>query len=403
MSKKYEVNSIYRGDCKHILQKFPKESADLIYLDPPFFSNKNYEIIWGNGHEIRAFEDRWKGGIMNYIDWLKSRIEPCYTVLKKTGTLFLHCDWRASHHIRVHVLDEIFGYKNFLNEIIWKFSVGGRSSEYFGRKHNTIFWYRKGKKWTFNKDAISVPRKTGYKSFGGRIVEEDGKKYQIKLAKSGKEYKYRLDAGKTPEDVWEIESIQSQSKERLGYPTQKPESLLERIIEAASNEGDVVLDPMCGCGTTIAVAYKLKRQFVGVDVSPTACKLMGKRIRKLGGPINIYYMPTNVKELKELNHFDFQNWVVEQYSGRSERKTGDFGIDGYTFESTPIQVKQSERVGRNVVDNFETAIRRKKKKEGIVVAFSFTKGAYEEAKRAKIEGGLEIKLVTVKELLDDFN
>ena len=112
---------------------------------------------------------------------------------------------------------------------------------------------------------------------------------------------------------------------------------------------------------------------------------------------------TGIKELKEINHFDFQNWVVEQYVGRSERKTADYGIDGYSFEGTPIQVKQSERVGRNVVDNFETAIRRKRKKEGIIVAFSFTKGAYEEAKRAKLEDGLEIRLVTVKKLLDNFN
>ncbi|MBD3263139.1 hypothetical protein GF374_02040 [Candidatus Woesearchaeota archaeon] len=406
MGKKLKTNSIFRGDCKDIMKQLPKESVDLIYIDPPFFSNRIHEIIWGNGYELKAFEDRWKGGIMNYIDWLKERVEPSYDVLKETGSLFLHCDWRADYKIRNYILDDIFGSEKFLNEIIWKYSVGGRSPKYFPRKHNTIFWYAKGKTWTFNKDAVSIPRKTGYESFGGRIIEEDGKKYQIKVAKSGKEYKYRLDKGKTPEDVWEIQSIQSQSKERLGYPTQKPELLLERIIKAASNEKDVVFDPMCGGGTTPAVAYNLNRKFIGIDVSPIACQVTKKRLEDIGAPITVYNMPTTVKELKEMDPYKFQDWVVERYSGRvNTKKSGDKGIDGYTNDGVPMQVKRSYGVGRNVVDNFETAIRRKRKKKGVIVGFSFTEtkgGAYEEVKRAKLEEGLEIKLVTVKELLNKF-
>jgi DNA modification methylase len=402
----FKANAIYCGDCQKVLfNHFPEKSIDLIYIDPPFFSNKYYEVIWKDGYELRAFEDRWKGGIENYISWVEPKLRECHRVLKDTGSMYLHCDWRANAHLRL-LMDEIFNERNFQNEVIWKFSVGGRSAERFGRKHNTIYWYSKSNKWIFNKNAISVPRKTGYKSFGGRIIEEDGKKYQIKVAASGKEYKYRLDAGKTPEDVWEIESIQSQSKERLGYPTQKPEALLERIIKASSNPGDIVLDPMCGCGTAIAEAYKLGRRYMGIDISPVACKVMLQRMHKIDGTIlynlnDVIGYPRTIMQIKELTPFEFQNYICELLLARpSIKKSGDMGIDGYCIDSKPIQIKQSEKVGRNVVDNFETAIQRKGKKEGIIVAYSFGKGAYEEAARARRDG-LQIQLKTLEELMAD--
>jgi hypothetical protein len=191
--------------------------------------------------------------------------------------------------------------------------------------------------------------------------------------------------GKYPDDVWIMQPIMPSSKERFGYPTQKPEKLLERIIKTSSIEGDLVFDPFCGCGTTLAIAHKSKRDWLGIDVSPTACKLMKRRLAKIGAVgIEIIGMPLNNEELKALKPFEFQNWIIGSLGGTiSDKKSADMGIDGYTFMTRdPIQVKQSENVGRNVVDNFETAIRRVKKNKGVIVAFSFTRGAYEEVARA---------------------
>ena len=165
---------------------------------------------------------------------------------------------------------------------------------------------------------------------------------------------------------------------------------------------DVVLDPFCGCGTTITVAYKQKRRWIGIDISPTACNLMVQRLRKVHAPYKIVGLPRTVEELRALQPFDFQNWVFEKLHGRvNPRKVGDYGIDGWVELDVPLQVKQSDGVGRNVVDNFETAIRRMGKKKGVIVAFSFGSGAYDEVARAHNEEGLEIRLKTVEEILKE--
>ncbi len=162
---------------------------------------------------------------------------------------------------------------------------------------------------------------------------------------------------------------------------------------------------MCGCGTAIAEAQRLKRKWVGIDVSPTACKLMVKRMRALGVDIaakDIIGLPKTLEEVHTMQPFEFQNWAIQMLMGRvSARKTGDMGIDGYLFDGTPVQIKQSEDIGRNVIDNFETAIRRAKKTKGMIVAFSFGKGAYEEVARVKNSEGIEITLKTTKELIEE--
>jgi DNA modification methylase len=398
------ANTIYEGDNKDILPNFPDKSVDLIYADPPFFSNRHYELIWNDGAEIRAFEDRWKGGIYNYVEWMKERIQQCKRILKDDGTMFLHCDASANAHLRI-LMDEIFN-GNFLNEIIWCYETGGRATKFYPQKHDTIFWYSKTKDYNFYYDQVALPRDTStmHESI---YVDEKGKKYQRNI-KNGKEYRYYLDKGTLPNDWWtDIQAINPSAKERLGYPTQKPVALLKRIINTASKQGDLVLDPFCGCGTTLVASHELKRNWVGIDVSPTACKLMRDRLRKSYSiSVEIMRGKEDIAYLKKLPPFEFQNWVVAGYFlGRvSDRKSSDMGIDGYTSIQdgvNPIQVKQSEDVGRNVVDNFETAIRRAKKKKGYIVAFSFGRGAYEEAARVKNQEGLDIELKTVKELLDE--
>jgi hypothetical protein len=208
--------------------------------------------------------------------------------------------------------------------------------------------------------------------------------------------------GKLPDDVWVMQPIMPSSKERLGYPTQKPERLLERVLLAGANKGDTVLDPFCGCGTTIVVAERLGMNWIGVDISPTAIRVMKDRLARLSvRDVELIGLPTTVSELRELRPVEFQNWVVrERFNGAVGPKGGDKGIDGYSFMlHEPIQVKQSEAVGRNVVDNFHAAMRRTNKKHGYIVAFSFGKGAYEEAAALKSREGLEIELITVEELL----
>jgi len=288
-------------------------------------------------------------------------------------------------------MDKIFGERNFQNEIIWYYHTGGASRKRFSRSHDNLLFYSKGKKWVFN-----------WKELKFRRTEK-----ALKRARNPKGARISAtNIYKIPEDVLEIQQMNPMARERLGYPTQKPEALLEAIIKVSSNPMDIVLDPFCGCGTTIAVAHKLGRRWIGIDVSPTACKLMAKRMRKLGiRSVKLIGLPRTLKELKALQPFEFQNWVFEKLHGRvNPRKIGDMGIDGWVELDVPTQVKQSENVGRNVVDNFETAIRRYGKKRGAIVAFSFTRGAYEEVARVKLLNGmiqLEIKLKTVEEILKE--
>ena len=448
-----KTGAIYCGDCQHILgntNEFPDECVDLIYVDPPFFSEKKYEVLWGDGYELRAFEDRWKGGIENYVAWMEPKVRECHRVLKKTGSMYLHCDWHANHRLRV-LMDNIFGESNFKNEIICKRTSAHNDPKKFGVVHDAILFYTKSKNYTWNPqysaysdsyidsefekapdgrlykcEDLTAPRRGGESRafewrgtkpsasrewrFGLEELERLFFEGQIKIGLNGKprlrgHIVYLEDKRGTPlQSIWtDILHVGNTSNERLGYPTQKPEALLRRIIEASSNVTDVVLDPMCGCGTALAVAQKMDRRWVGIDVSPTACKLILNRMRRIGAQnMEIIGMPQTLEEVKGLQPFEFQNWVMQKMMGRmSPRKTGDMGIDGYLFDGTPIQVKQSEDVGRNVIDNFETAIKRGKKTKGIIVAFSFGKGAYEEVARAKNQDGVEIELKLVEEVIKE--
>lgn len=450
------TNAIYCGDCHRVLgntSEFPDESVDLVYIDPPFFTEESYEVIWGDGYEMRAFEDRWKGGVENYIAWMEPKLRECFRVLRPEGSIYLHCDSHASAHLRM-LMDSIFGSSQFRSDIIWqRTNAHPNVGKNYGNIHDDILFYTKGRNYTWNTQYIpyseshldssyrNVDPKTGrryalrdltasvyhaskgqyyvwkgHKPPASRVwahsqeeMEKLDKAGRIQYSKNGVP-RLRIFADEMPgvplQDIWvDIPPIQSHSDERLGYPTQKPEALLERIVKASSREGDIVLDPMCGCGTAIAVAQRLGRKWVGIDVSPSACKLMVKRMRTRGVGMSqddIIGLPKTEAQLRELQPFEFQNWVLQKLMGRvSVRKVGDMGIDGYLFDGAPVQVKQSEDVGRNVVDNFETAIRRAKKTRGMIVAFSFGKGAYEEVARAKNAEGLEITLKTTKELIEE--
>ena len=311
------------------------------------------------------------------------------------------------------MLDQVFGFNHFQNEIIWHYTGGGRSKSYFSRKHDSIFLYAKSDSYTFNVDAIRVPYKetSGYAQSG--ITSAAGKKYMPNPL------------GTPMDDVWDIPIINPLSKERLGYPTQKPLVLLERILNASSNPGDVVLDAFCGCGTALVAAQKLKRKWIGIDISPTACRVMAQRLwddfhLNEGKDFQLINMLRNEKQLREIPPFEFENWAVIALGGIPNRaKVGDFGIDGklYPIERKkeksdeqglfgdidtyyPIQVKQKDKAGRPDMDAFETAMRRDKRRKGYFISFDFTEDAMREIKRLDKEGEIEIIPITVKELLD---
>lgn len=385
---------IYCEDNLELLRDMDRDSVDLIYLDPPFFSNRNYEVIWGDEAEMRSFEDRWEGSINYYIDWMKKRVVLMHRVLKPTGSLYLHCDWHAGHYLK-RMLDGVFGSNRFQNEIVWYYRGGGVSPKRWGRRHDTIFFYTKGDRWTFNVDPVRTP-------YSQESLER--LRYKARAFRGENVYdNYEANPkGKHPDDVWPMQPIMPSDKERLGYPTQKPERLLERIISASSNPEDLVLDPFCGCGTTIAVAQQLERRWVGVDISLTAAQIMKARVEKVGAEgVKLINEPKTEEELRKLKPFEFQNWVIRRVDGdHSPRKSGDMGIDGFSFlDQSPIQIKRSYGVGRPVVDEFETAVRRYGASKGYIVAFSFTGGAKEETARLNDDNDLEIELVEVDKLL----
>jgi len=233
---------------------------------------------------------------------------------------------------------------------------------------------------------------------------EERLKYKARAFRGNRVYdKYEPHPeGKHPDDVWLIQPVMPSAKERLGYPTQKPERLLERIIKASSKEGDMVLDCFCGCGTTLAVAQKLNRKWIGVDISYTAIELVKERLSRIGVETSrVIGMPTTVEDSLRLKPFDFQTWMLKKlHCYASPRKTADLGIDGFTyFKQYPVQIKKSEHVGRSVIDNIYAAMKRLDKSKGFIVGISFTRGAIGEVSRLESEETTTIKLITVDEVL----
>jgi len=460
------VNRLILGDNLDVMKTLEEESVDLIYLDPPFFSNRNYEVIWGDEGEIRSFKDRWSGGIEHYIAWLKERVELMHRLLKNTGSFFLHCDWHANAYIRVHILDKIFGENNFKSEIAWKRSAAHNDAKGLGNIKDSIFYYSKTpKKFSFHKiytaysdkyiaaEWSQLPDGRCYKvenmldpqnkmekyDFHGTVArwrmtpekmealwneeqtEVPNSHGRIKLGTNGKPTKrcriVFLDErkGVALQDIWDdIPYVAGGSRERIGYPTQKPEALMERIIKMASNEGDVVLDPFMGGGTTIAVAEKLMRRWIGIDQSVMAVKVTELRLekeqRKLFSSFSTELHKYDYDTLRYKDAFEFERWIIHQFGGISNTKQrSDSGIDGKK-DNTPIQVKRSDNIGRNTIDNFLSAVKRAdkhlyeqnikdKKTVGYMIAFSFGKGAIEEIARLKNQENAIIKLVRVDEIV----
>jgi site-specific DNA-methyltransferase (adenine-specific) len=384
--------TLYFGDNLEILrEKFPDKPDgdgyfDLIYLDPPFNSNRSYNVLFKEGlvdspAQVKAFEDSWhwtpeaektfeelvgtkpsktkinqsisdlmlalekmigKNDVLAYLTMMTIRLIELKRVLKKTGSMYLHCDPTASHYLKI-VLDVVFGKKNFRNEIIWHKNSGGIGRTAFSKRHEILFFYSKTDEYFYDGKAIGELREQEKGTFGGYFgKDKDGREYR-EVRKGGKIYKYYMDEPRNPEDVWEVPQIPERDKtERLGYQTQKPEKLLERIIKASSKEGDWVLDPFCGCGTTVAVAEKLDRNWIGIDITALAINLIKYRLQKQFADkhikIEVDGLPkdlTGAKSLFKKDPFEFEYWVLDlvnavpsQSKTKEKMRGADKGIDG---------------------------------------------------------------------------
>ena len=262
-----DFDGVVCDDNLNVLTAIKSDSIDLIYLDPPFSTGVRRKT------KTEQYDDTDKP--QTRLDFLKPRILECQRVLSPNGSIFLHLDWRLAHPAKL-MLDDIFGRSNFINEIIWCYSLGGRGDRCFAKKHDTILWYGKTEEYAFFPDAVRVPRKVSHM----KLETTSEGTFQVKKDRvSGKSYRYLVSKGKIPEAYWvDIETLNRKDRQRTGWPTQKPEKLLERLIKATTLPGDMVADFFGGSGTTASVASKLQRRYLSVDISERACEICRVRL-----------------------------------------------------------------------------------------------------------------------------
>ena len=465
------INTLYYGDNLDILrQHVPDESVDLVYLDPPFNSNANYNVLFkeqsgeASPAQIRAFTDTWEwtleaertyeqeiitnpdtpanvkdmisafrqfigsNAMMAYLVMMTPRLVELRRVLKSTGSIYLHCDPTASHYLKL-LMDTVFGPENFQNEIIWKRTSGHSDARRYGRVHDVMLYYTLGTEavWNVTHQAYDDDYVEQYY----RYTDPDGRRWMSDnlsasgLQGGGYEYEWngvtrvwrvprstmeQLDLegrvfytrngiarrkryldespGLRIQDIWtDTQALRSWHKERLGYPTQKPQALLERIIEASSNEGDVVLDPFCGCGTAVAAAENLKRNWIGIDVTHLAVALMKSRLRTAfdlhpGADYEVVGEPADVgsaRALAEQDRYQFQYWAMSLLEAlprdQGGRRGADRGIDGVvhfidgprrTTKKAIVQVK-SGKVSSPLIRDLKGTVEREKADLGLFI------------------------------------
>jgi len=460
-------NQLFYGDNLDVLRRHIKdESVDLCYIDPPFNSKRNYNQIYNNiGKEdqaqAQAFIDTWtwddyanqglaeilenyqgkftsqsidliagltkvlsKGSLLAYLIHITLRVVEIHRVLKPTGSFYLHCDPTASHYLKL-ILDTIFCSQggDFRNEIIWCYRGGGSPKKDFGRRHDVILRYSKTNEYEFNSNAIRIP----YQAEG--IGRKDDAMWG-KHKGTNKVYKPHP-LGKIPEDWWLMNILNANDPERLGYPTQKPEELLERIIKVSSNEGDVVLDAYCGCGTTVAVSQRLNRQWIGIDITYQSISLILKRLEDSFGKgvleeLKLNGIPKDMEAAVPLpnkkddrTRKEFEKWAVLTYTNNratiNAKKGADRGIDGIAYfqgdkdeqEKIIVQVK-SGKVQSGDIRDLQGTITLEQAALGIFISLKDpTKDMIKTAKSAGIyqsrymtQSSDKIQIVTIKEILE---
>lgn len=269
-------NKVILGDCLEKLQNLKSSSVDLVYLDPPFFTQKEHSQLTRDNSEKFQFSDVWDS-LESYLVMMSFALKECQRVLKNTGSIFLHCDKVASHHLRVQ-LDQIFGFQNFRSEIVWSYKRWSNAKKGLLNAHQTIFFYSKTEQFKFNTFYNDYSATTNVDQIlQARARNTDGKSV-YKRDGDGNVVMGSAKQGVPLSDVWEIPYLNPKAKERVGYPTQKPILLLQQVIQIASDQGDVVLDPFCGSGTTLVAAKLLDRNYIGIDISEDAVRLSLSRL-----------------------------------------------------------------------------------------------------------------------------
>ena len=412
-----EPNRLIWGDNLHIMRTFPSESIDLIYIDPPFFSNRVYNVIWGDEHEERSFSDIWEGGLDGYLIWLNARLYEMKRLLKPSGSIYVHCDWHASHYIKVE-MDKIFGYDGFQNEIVWRYRRWPSKQERFQKMHDVILLYRKS-------PAARPVFNQLYEELAASTRETWGTKQQVADFSSGRRkpsQTERESPGAPMSDVWEIGIIAPIAKERIGYPTQKPEALLERVITASSNQGDVVLDAFAGGGTTAAVAQRLGRRWIAVDQSRLAVAVSAERLknaaadRELGAaPIPDFNLEHwgvyEAERLSSLPEEQFREFILDCYEARIS-SDGD-GIHGYKGMQARVPVwvggsSLTSVVGAPEVNDFAQAIAQLDRyqgddglRDGVMLAWGFRPDARRAADELREREGISLAFVRLEQVAID--
>ncbi|MDP9112069.1 MAG: restriction endonuclease [Acidobacteriota bacterium] len=515
------MNRLHYGDNLAILRQrddagrtvIDSESVDLIYLDPPFNSQANYNVLFKSpagekSHaQIEAFGDTWHWGdeaerafddvmnsrntdavellrafrsflrendMMAYLAMMAPRLIELHRVLKPNGSLYLHCDPTASHYLKL-LMDAIFGVRNFRNEIVWKRTTTHSDSKTWSRVSDTILFYTKGPTFIWN-----TPRSLHSEQYVADKYHNDdgdGRKYQLdnmtspnprpnmmyewrgfpfpakgwrysmdtmsKLDAEGrvwypkrkdgaldttkrprlKRYLDEMEGGGVMGSVWtDIPPINSQAQERLGYPTQKPQALLERVIAASSNEGDVILDPFCGCGTAVHAAHKLKREWIGIDVTHLAISLIEKRLNDAfpGIRYEVHGTPKDIEGARALaaqDKYQFQWWAVSLVNAvpfGGKKKGADSGIDGLIYfkpdmrstEKAIVSVKGGENIGVTMIRDLGHVVDREKAKIGLFITLAEPTGPMRtEAVKAgfyeTVHGKFpKLQILTIAELFD---
>ena len=365
MVEKMKFNSILEGDCLEKMKVIEKGTVDLVYLDPPFFTEKKHSLKNRERTKEFSFDDIW-GSDKGYAEYLEERILLMHNLLNKTGSIFVHCDKSGEHIIRA-ILDWVFGEKNFQSEIIWSYKRWSNSKKGLLPAHQNIYFYSKTKDFKFNTTYTSYSETTNIDQILQRRTRDEHNKSVYDVDEKG-EFKHGDKKKGVPlSDVWEIPYLNPKARERVGYPTQKPLLLLERIIELVTQKGDVVLDPFCGSGTTCVAAKLLERKYFGIDKSSDAVKLS---LGRLENPIK-----TNSNLLKNGR----ESYVNADKDALNLLKGIDFnpvqrnkGIDAIlvdTYEGFPVLVrvqKQNETL-RDAASHLLKAMKTKKSKKAILI------------------------------------
>jgi len=479
-------NMLYFGDNLPILrQHVANESVDLIYLDPPFNSKATYNVLFKetsgeqSAAQITAFEDTWHWGLesesayhevvtsgpkkladllqalraflgqndmMAYLTMMAIRLVELHRVLKPTGSIYLHCDPTADHYLKM-LMDAIFGLAQFRNEVIWHYKTfHGQVGTYFPKKHDVLLFYTKTPQWTFNRlfneeyeDTIDYKRWNQYLVRGNEIVGANMPMQDSRFRRFYRRWVREHGREPAPDDVvyvvegqaldtvWDLKAVDPKDKNRLGYPTQKPEALLERIIEASSNEGDLVLDPFCGCGTAVAVAERLHRRWIGIDITHLAITLIRHRLHDTFGqalaPYKVLGDPKDLMSAEALaveNRYQFEWWalgLVDARPAHDKKKGADTGIDGYIYffdddsgkaKSLIVQVK-SGKVGVSQIRDLRGVLEAEKAPIGAFITLqeptrpmieeAISAGFYESPTYYKEQKFPRMQILTVGELL----